>query len=97
LGNKTTTVLKRGGNVRLLQPIGKLFLKCEIDRGGLNGLCASSLNVSQENDEKQTQWYLLCGYAVHGGVKTFSIAQALTKLFSAFLCGSAVNKYVRKQ
>ena len=45
-----------GWNVGLLQPVGKLFLKCEIYRCGLNRLCVRSLNASEENDEKQTQW-----------------------------------------
>jgi hypothetical protein len=70
-----------GWNVGLTQPVGKLFLKCEIYRYGLNGLGIIFRNASKENDEKQTQRQLLCGYAVHR-VKTFSVATALTKVTS---------------
>lgn len=56
-----------GWNVGFLQPLGNIFLKCEIYRCGLNSLCESSRNAPEENYEKQTQWYLLCGYAVHSG------------------------------
>src|SRR5215212_10243366 len=46
-----------GWNVRLLQPVGKLFHKSEIDWCGLDGLGVSCLNTSQEKekDEEQTQ------------------------------------------